>query len=440
MIDAPARHPQHILVIGGYGLIGAEICRALLANGHAVTGLGRAPSFGQRLLPDANWIGADLCELIQAEAWTAHLEGIDVVVNAAGALQTGLKDDLDASQHKAITALIAACEKAGVKRFIQISAPGAEPDATTKFMATKGKADTALRASSLDWTIFKPGLVIAPTAYGATTLLRMLAAIPWVQPIVLADARIQTVAVSDVAEAVVFALQAPQTLKAGFDLVEADAHRLADVTASYRAWLGFPPAKTVIVLPRWLGALVGRVADLTGWLGWRSPLRTNALTVLADDVVADPAAWKAITGKSLNSLHNTLGRRPATAQERVFSRTSLVFPVAAATFALFWLASGLIGLWQLETAAAVVSDSLGPGLAKTAVIVGACADIAVCAGLAFRRTFRSACVAAILVSLTYLGLGTHLTPDLWADPLGPLVKVFPVMATAALLWAIAEPR
>jgi uncharacterized protein YbjT (DUF2867 family) len=162
----------HILILGGYGLIGREITAACLAAGHKVTGAGRSPETGRRLIPDADWIGIDLNEATLAAHWQPHLQGIDIVINASGALQSGGRDDLAKIQRDAIRALTIACEKAGIKTFVQISAPGATPDAATEFMATKGAADETLRASSLDWVILKPGLVIAPTAYGGTSLLR----------------------------------------------------------------------------------------------------------------------------------------------------------------------------------------------------------------------------------------------------------------------------
>ena len=429
----------HILVLGGYGLIGREITAACLAAGHKVTGAGRSPDTGRRLIPDARWIGIDLNEATLAAHWQPHLEGIDVVINASGALQSGGRDDLAKVQRDAIRALTIACEKAGIKTFVQISAPGATPDAATEFMATKGAADETLRASSLDWVILKPGLVIAPTAYGGTSLLRTLAAIPWVQPVVLGDARVQTVAVADVARAALRAATDPALACQTFDIVEPQDRTLGEVILAFRRWLGFGEAP-LAHLPTVFGKAIARLADLAGTLGWRPPLRSTSLAVLAAGVTADPEPWRRATGETLSPLSETLARIPATRQERQYARTQLLFPALAVLFALFWIASGLIGLWRLDAAAAIVADALGPILAPTSVVLGALADIAIGAGLLVRRYFQPACLAAIALSLAYLALGTLLTPGLWADPLGPLVKIVPVIATAALLHVLAEDR
>ncbi len=105
--------------------------------------------------------------------------------------------------------MIAACEESGVARFVQISAPGAYETAETEFLRTKGEADAALAENKLNWVILKPGLVIAPTAYGGTSLLRALAAVPWVQPLLFGKARFHCVGVQEVAQAVLTCRQDP---------------------------------------------------------------------------------------------------------------------------------------------------------------------------------------------------------------------------------------
>ena len=122
----------NILVIGAYGLIGSAITRRLLNEGFSVTGLGRSQKKAMVAAPEADWIIADLADLTVAADWAGHLDEIDVVVNASGALQNGLKDKLETTQSAAIIALIEACEAAGLKRFIQISAPDARANSAAR--------------------------------------------------------------------------------------------------------------------------------------------------------------------------------------------------------------------------------------------------------------------------------------------------------------------
>lgn len=430
---------MRVLVLGGYGLIGLEIVRALGRAGHEVTGFGRSEAVGRRLAPDVAWRTGDLRRLLKPEDWAGHLARIDAVVNAAGALQDGPGDDLKAVHDTAIRALVTACEAGGVRHFVQISAPGAAPDARTDFLATKGGGDAVVRTSGLQWTVLKPGLVIAAGAYGGTMLLRMLAAFPVVQPIVLADAKVQTVAGTDVAEAVRAVLAGEVEARRDYDLVHEQVHTLGSVVAAVRRWAGRPAARP-LELPRWLGFTLARGADLAGWFGWRSPLRTTALKALADGVTADAGSWREAGGFELKSLEQTLLALPSTAQERTFGRAQLVFPVLVLTLAGFWLASGLIGLWQREAAEGVLAGQLGQPMAQVLVGGGIAADLLIGVGLLFRTWVRRAAWAAIVVSLGYLAAGTVVTPELWADPLGPFVKVFPTMALALAVAALVEDR
>lgn len=431
---------MNVLVLGAYGLIGQEISAHLQRSGHAVTGLARDAARGRALLPGAAWIGADIAQFTTPSAWVPHLAGIDAVVNASGALQSGGRDNLAAVQRDAITALINACAQNGVSKFVQISAPGADRNAATEFMKTKGVADDALRNSPLDWVILKPGLVIAPTAYGGTSLLRALAAFPLVQPVVLPQARVQTVDVADVAASVMRALSDATLARQTFDLVEPLPAPLQDIVLKFRRWLGFPAPRRSIEIPTALAGLLAQLADFASHLGWRSPMRTTALTVLAADVVADAAPWRDATGETLHSLDETLARLPSTRQERSFARMELAFPALVVLFALFWILSGIIGIAQWQAAAAVVAPAIGAWAAKLAVFGGASADIAIGTGLLIRPVFRRACHASIALSLIYLLSGTVLTPHLWADPLGPFMKVFAVIGLAIALAAHAEER
>jgi uncharacterized protein YbjT (DUF2867 family) len=431
---------MRVLVLGAHGLIGQEIVRAVRASGHEVIGLARSAGTGRRQVPDIAWIGADLIHLTAETAWRPHLERIEAVVNASGALQDGSRDRLALSQSRAIRALIAACEATGVRRFVQISAPGADPAARTAFLRTKGEADAAARASHLDWTIFRPGLVLSANAYGGTALIRMLAAFPLIQPLILGDSTIRTVAVTDVAGSVVLALEGAVPGYRDYDLVEDAPHSLRDIVARYRRWLGFPPARVRCDLPAWLGQTIGLLADLAGWVGWRSPVRTTALRILADGVSGDPEPWARVAGKRCGSLDETLAKLPATAQERVFARARLVFPALLLTLALFWVLSGLIGCWRLDVAARALGGTAAAALARPLVLAGSSLDVLIGLGLLARSWTRRAAVAAILVSLAYLAAGTILTPGLWADPLGPLIKIFPVIALALAVAALAEER
>jgi uncharacterized protein YbjT (DUF2867 family) len=427
---------MRVLILGGYGFIGLEAARRLIAE-HEVVGLGRAPALGQRVLPEAHWIKADIATLDTADKWAPLLAGTDIVVNASGALQDGARDNLAAVQDIAIRALIAACETQGVTRFVQVSAPGAA-DADFAFLRTKAIADAALKQSRLDWIILRPGLVWGRTATGGTALVRMLAAFPLVQPLMLADARIQMIDIDDVSDAIADAVNGKIAAHTDAALIEPAPRTLANLVAEIRAWHGFSPARASLHVPASIGEALARVADLAGWLGWRSPLRTTSLRALARGVVGDASVWPRAGGQASAPFEAGLKRRPAARQDRVFARTQWLLPLVTLGLSAFWVVSGTIGIVQLDAAvAALGSDFIDP---ERAVVAAAAADIALGLAILWRPWARAACFAMIALTGAYLLAGTLVTPHLWVDPLGPFVKTLPAALLALVCATLLEER
>jgi len=436
-----ADRAARVLVLGGYGLVGLPIVRRLIDAGADVVGLGRDPEFGRAREPRCAWIGADISSMTSPGQWASCLSGIDVVVNVSGALQTGLRDNLHAVQEKAVVALIEACETADVTRFVQISAPGASASAETEFLRTKGVADARLRSSSIGWVILKPGLVVSSDAYGGTALLRMLASFPIVLPVVHADACVATVDATEVAEAVALAVSG--VIPAGSDIEVAEQHpgTLRDVVMAFRSWLGLSRPVAIIDLPPVIGHAAGKVADVAGWLGWRSPLRSTALKVIAGGVGADSGEYSRITGREPTGLAETLTRYPSTVQERWFALLYLAMPAAVLTLSLFWIVSGLVGLVRLEESAAhMAAAGIGSAEAKAVVVAGSVIDLAVGAGALVRKMARPACLAMVAVTAAYLLGGTFVKPELWMDPLGPYVKTVPAAMLAMMTAVLVRTR
>jgi uncharacterized protein YbjT (DUF2867 family) len=431
---------RKVLVVGAYGLIGSYVVARLLRDGDEVIGVGRDVVAAQRRVPGVRWVKADLATT-SVETWAALLAGAHAVVNCAGALQDSPRDDLGAVHETGVARLMQACATAGVARFVHLSAASVEPGRATAFNATKWAAEAAFEASPLDWVILRPGLVLAPAAYGGTALLRGLAATPFVLPVVYPDSLIQTVSIDDVSEAVVRALAADAPVRVKVDLVHADAVRLAELVKTLRAWLGLKPAP-VLPLPAFLARMTAIPSDALAWLGWRSPMRTAALEQLRMGVRGDATSAQRVLGLTLRSLGETLAAWPSGVQERWFARIYFLKPIILITLALFWLASGLIGLSVGRPAAEAVLTVVGvPALAAKAMVIGGgIVDVALGVAVSFRASARLALQGTLAVSAAYLLGATVLRPELWLDPLGPLVKVIPAALLAAAALAILDER
>lgn len=431
---------MRILVVGAYGLIGTYVTVRLLADGHEIIGAGRDIRAAQRRFPDLRWIPADLARC-SVEDWAAALSGVEAVVNCAGALQDSPRDDLRAVHLEGVERLAQACVIAGVQRLVHISAAGVSEGRASPFNDTKLAAEQALAQSRLDWVILRPGLVLAPAAYGGTALLRGLAAFPFVVRSVHGESLVQAVSAEDVAAAVARAVAPDAPARLSVDLVHAQPWRLDDLIAELRRWLGLPAAPNLPV-PTIIAQAVAQLCDGLSWLGWRSPLRSESLRQLRMGVTGAGEDAERKLGLRLRSVREMLGGWPAGVQERWFAKAYFVKPLALTVLALFWLASGLIGLTVSRAqAVAVLTDAqMSPALANGAVVIGSLVDLALGLAVCFRRSASLALKGMLVVSAGYMAAGTLVRPDLWLDPLGPFMKTIPAALLALAVLALMDER
>ncbi|MCW5737622.1 MAG: SDR family oxidoreductase [Enhydrobacter sp.] len=427
---------RSILVVGVTGFLGAAVARRLGAAGAAVVGVSRSTPAAAAYL---RHIRLDIAAALEPAAWRPHLAGIDGVVYCAGALQDGPGDSLDAVHASGPAALFAACSEAGVRRVVHLSALGADR-AASGFSATKRSGDEALQASDLQWAILRPAIVIGPNAFGGAALLRALAALPLL-PVPRTAALLRPVHIDDVVNTVLFFLRPGAPAGVMLDLVGPRAFRFEELVAVFRGWLGRQPA-TVVPLPEWLAALSFGFGDAMAWFGWRSAVRSNAGRELAQATPGDATAWTEVTGIVPRDIEDALRAEPASVQDRWFAGLYLLRPALFAICGVFWIVTGLVSLgpgWRLGIGLMNDGGVVG-GAAAATVVAGALCDIAVGAAILWRRTARVGVIAGIVVTVLYAVAGTALVPRLWIDPLGAMLKVFPIIALHLAALAIVDDR
>jgi uncharacterized protein YbjT (DUF2867 family) len=428
---------MQIIVTGATGFIGSAVCARLSREGHTVVAAVRSKD--SPAVAASRTIVVDLAAATRVEDWQPRLAGVDAVVNCAGVLQDSPRESTKAVHVEGIGALFAACEAAGIRRVIHFSAIGVDRGTVSEFSRTKLAGDETLMARDLDWVILRPSVVLGRNASGGSALFRGLAALPWL-PVMPKAGPLQVVQLDDVLDTVSFFVNPSAPARCALELAGPEQLAMEDVVGRYRAWMGWPPARTVM-LPEWAAAALYRLGDFAGSLGWRPAMRTTARKEIVRGAVGYPRPWTAMTGIKPRPLAAALRAEPASVQERWYARLFFLKPVIFTVFPAFWLVTGIVSLTTGHDAGVDLMRRAGAGaLAALGVVAGALADILVGLAIAYRPTAKYGLCGALALSLFYLAAATILLPGLWNDPLGALVKIGPILALNLVALAILKER
>jgi uncharacterized protein YbjT (DUF2867 family) len=382
----------------------------------------------------------DVARATRPEVWLPLLDGIDAVVNCAGTLQDSPGESTRGVHVDGIAALLKSCQERGVRRFVHLSAIGVDKGRPSAFSRTKREAEALIMSSDLDWVILRPSVVIGRAAYGGSALLRGLAGLPIV-PVIHGAGAVQLVHLDDVIETIILFLHNNAPGRVALDLVGPRLWPFTDAVRLLRRWLQLPD-QTSVALPSWATEATYCLGDLTALLGWRPPIRSTAGMEIKLGAAGDTAPLQQVTGRVARDVEQILACEPASVQERWFARLYFVKPLVFSVFSLFWIATGVISLgpvWVSGTR--LLTDAgLSLSLASLTVIAGALADIVIGLLIAYRPTSGLGLLASLGLSMTYVVFGSLLRPDLWLEPLGPLVKIMPISVLNLVALAILDDR
>lgn len=205
-----------VLVVGASGKTGGRVVARLLARGTEVRAMVRRREAAAMLEGlGAQSVVADLNYDV-----SYALGGCEAVIFTAGA---ELEGDPEAVHYRGTVRLIEAAELQGIDRFILVSSLGTSyaerlPEPLRPYLEAKRKAETALEASALAYTIVKPGSLTDAAGTGRLELAAILG-------------RGGTIPRDDVAAIITELLLEKLGLRKSFEVVSGDTS-LADALAS----------------------------------------------------------------------------------------------------------------------------------------------------------------------------------------------------------------
>jgi uncharacterized protein YbjT (DUF2867 family) len=249
---------MNILILGGSGFVGGHLCRRLSRAGHRITVATRHAPTARRLkvVPRLTVRSLDPYDV---DALSAALEGHDALINLVGILnERGFGGAGFQRAHVTLVeAAIEACRRAGVARFVHMSALNAG-QGESHYLKTRGRAEELVRASGLDWTMFRPTTIFGPDDSFLNRFAGLLAISPML-PLARPSARFAPVWIGDVVEAFARALAQTDSFGQTYELCGSEIWRLDELVRWVAKQRGMK--RLVIGLPDPLGALQGRVFD-----------------------------------------------------------------------------------------------------------------------------------------------------------------------------------
>ncbi|MEM5386434.1 SDR family oxidoreductase [Paraburkholderia phymatum] len=312
---------SHVLVTGANGFVGRSLCRALLSEGHVVTGLvrqaGGCPNGTQEWLHNgkdfanlpATWPQNLISDCVVHLAARVHVMRDDAADPLAAFRQTNVEGTLRVAK--------AACQR-GVRRMIFVSSikamaevdPGRPLSENNPlcpqdaYGRSKCEAEQALiqfgKETGLDVVIVRPPLVYGPEV--RANFLRLMDAVWRGMPLPLGavSARRSVIYVGNLTDALVRCVTDPRAARQCFHVADSGAPTVAELVRSLALHLR-KPSRMLPVPAGWLraaGRLTGRSAEIDRLigslqvdtthirevLGWRAPFST-------DDGLSATAAW-----------------------------------------------------------------------------------------------------------------------------------------------------
>lgn len=277
---------QRVFITGGTGFVGKAVIHALQARGFTVRCLVRPGS-------EADLKGFEGIERVPGnvlipKGLEASMEGCSALIHLVGIIREhpGRGVTFERLHSVATANLVKAAEATEVPRFIHMSALGTRSNARSRYHQTKWEAEEIVRASRLQWTIFRPSIIYGVGDGFVSLLARMIKWLPAVPVIGDGKYRLQPVPVGQVAEGFARALAYPESKQRTYEVGGPRPYAFTEILDVIGAALGKSKVRKVHHPVGLMRPLVRVLQPLPFF-----PLTLDQLTMLQEDSVCDPAPF-----------------------------------------------------------------------------------------------------------------------------------------------------
>lgn len=255
-----------VLVTGASGFVGSHVVPEFAAGGHRVVALVRDAKAGDAVIArlDADRrrsvelrTGDPVANVGLADA----LAGVDAVVHlVAIARDRDGGKSLRRVNVGGTDRMLDAARQAGVARFVHLGALGVTQDPDLHYASSKVKAEAAVRASGLDWTILKPSLMWGPRDGFFNIVADLVRTSPGIVPVPgSGKSRFQPLAVADLAICVRMSVEDPATIGRAIELGGPRYWTYREITREVLA--GMRRRRAIVPMPVPIIGTVARIAE-----------------------------------------------------------------------------------------------------------------------------------------------------------------------------------
>lgn len=148
-----------IAITGGTGFVGGHLARVLTAAGHQVIILARGSDCRDKTIRQLRNTTFHAVGTDDENQLVAAFSGCDAVAHCAGINREHGAQTYARVHHQGTQCVVNAARRAGVKKIVLVSFLRARPGCGSGYHESKFAAEEIVRASGLDYTVFKPGVI-----------------------------------------------------------------------------------------------------------------------------------------------------------------------------------------------------------------------------------------------------------------------------------------